>query len=555
MPLLSGLISLLGLIQLSSQSDNNLKLVSVATDWESAQNNCIHETRILISEMPSVISLANVKPGDVIWVNAKVTRIEYHGGKIEYSKLAYMPSEKFLENCICVSKIVNDSGTRTCTRTKTAINWTEAHQKCTFNGETWDPLPSHRIKQTLAMLEKGPSVWLSKYPSRKIEVLDETVSKCVCLQRLEGGSFVERLDNCSSSHRYVCAKDRDNHAPTLTRLETLIPELSINGDANEENISDLPGSNGNVESKMLIGAIAGGVAGCIVIVIAAAVAVYVCRRYHRRRQYRQSLRRFQNKQTNRSTNTLPRASDLDKGRSLTLDSSVVQGKIKYEDCTGKKYATLQGEVARECKGRLNRQGYVNEIEPNIDSIEDLEKYEEFSPSCNNVHTLEPGQEVYENTRLKKASIHTDEKAFDNSAEDDCYVEKGKPILTKKTRGAKQQPEQATLVTNDDSEYGRVKLNYDIPPRRQKGQFGLKFCKAAGNKQRAIATEFSQKQREGQEDEVSQDATLDDLDEYENFNTLERNQRAVIDLNKLESYENFAKQQKHSKFDGLKVSGP
>ena len=62
-------------------SDNNLKLVAVATDWESAQNNCINETRILISEMPSVISLANVKPGDVIWVNAKVTRIEYHGGR------------------------------------------------------------------------------------------------------------------------------------------------------------------------------------------------------------------------------------------------------------------------------------------------------------------------------------------------------------------------------------------------------------------------------------------------------------------------------------------
>ncbi|XP_052279433.1 uncharacterized protein LOC127877527 isoform X2 [Dreissena polymorpha] len=551
MPFLFGLIVLLGLIHLSSQSDNTINLVSVATDWESAQNNCINETRILISEMPSVISLANVKPGDVIWVNAKVTRIEYHGGKMEYSKLAYMPSETFLENCICVSK----TGTRTCTRTKTAINWTEAHQKCTFNGDTWDPLPSHRIKQTLAMLEKGPSVWLSKYPSRKIDVLDETVSKCVCLQRLEDGSFVERLDNCSNSHRYVCVKDRDSHAPTLTRLETLIPELSINGDANGENISSLPGSNEGGQSKKLIGSIAGGVAGCIVIVIAAAVAVNVCRRYHRRRQYRQSLRRYQNKQSIRSTHTLPRASYLDKGRSMTLDSSVVQGKIKYEDCTGKKYATLQGEVARECKGRLNRQGYVNEIEPDIDSIEDLEKYEEFSPSCNNFHTLEPGQEVYENKRPKKASILADEKTFDNSAEDDCYVEKGKPFLTKKTRGAKQQPEQATPVGNDDSEYGRAKLNYDAPPRRQKGQFSLKFGKVASNKQRAMATEFSQKQREGQEDEVSQDATLDDLDNYENFDSLKRNQRAVKDLNELESYENFAKQQKKSKFDGLKVSGP
>ncbi|KAH3825322.1 uncharacterized protein LOC127832715 [Dreissena polymorpha] len=507
MTFLSGLIALLGLIHLSSQSEDKLKSASMATDWESAQNKCINDNRILMSEMPSAIFLANVKPSEVVWVNAKVTRIEYASGQIEHLKIAYMPSETYLGNCICVSSSHNRQTIKTCTQTKTSINWIEARQKYTFNGDTWDPFPSHSIKNAVAMLVKGPAVWLSKYTTGKIDGLNDSVSKCVGFQRLGDGTFVERLDNCSNPHSYLCAENRDSYAPTFTRLETPIPELSIDGDF-------FPGSSQD-QIRKFIGAIACGVAGCIVIVIAAVGAVYGYRRHKRRRQYRQSLRRFRNKQTIISTNTRPRASDIDKARSLTLDSSAVQGKISYEDCTGKKYATLQGEVARECKGRLNSQGHVNEIEPNVDSM-DLEKYEEFSPSCNKFHTLEPGKEVYKNTRPKKASIHADEKAFANTAVDDCYVGKGKPILSKKTRGVKQQPEQATPVGNDDSENGIAKLNYDVPPRRQKGQFGLKCGKAAGNKQREMTTEFPQKQGEGQEDAESQDAKLDDLESYENL---------------------------------------
>ncbi|KAH3702554.1 hypothetical protein DPMN_077578 [Dreissena polymorpha] len=64
-------------------------------------------------------------------------------------------------------------------RTKTAINWTEANKKCTFDGDTWDPLPSHRIKQTLAMLAKGPSVWLSKYPHIYKTRSNLNSSKCI----------------------------------------------------------------------------------------------------------------------------------------------------------------------------------------------------------------------------------------------------------------------------------------------------------------------------------------------------------------------------------------
>lgn len=183
-------------------------------------------------------------------------------------------------------------------------------------------------------------------------------------------------------------------------------------------------------------------------------------------------------------------------------------------------------------------------------FKDLESYEEFSPSHKKLDSLEPGQEVYENTRLKKASVHVDEK---ESEGDDGYVESGKAMVTKKTSGARQQPVQAKPDGNVATDTGRAKLNYDVPPRREKGRFGLKFGTAAGNKQRAIVGELLQQQRggqedaqsqRGQEDAPSQNATLLELDNYENFDTLGRNQRAVKDLNELETYENSAKQHKH-----------